>query len=178
MEDYAYIVDFIPFSREGKPMVYLLGEKYFTLLQATLKPDAQVKLYERVFVGKGERDKIDRIKRKIAFSDLPKGAQENVFHALKEIVKAREPFFIAFLNQAGPISVRVHSLELIPGIGKRNLNAVLEERAKEPFKSFEDVKKRIPTWQDPVSSFAQRIFLELQGKEKHHLFVIPYFKKG
>ena len=92
---------------------------------------------------------------------------------LKKAVDEREADFVAFINNAKPISIRVHTLDLLPGIGKKNMEALLREREVKPFESFADIHKRIPTLADAASIFIHRILSELQGSEKYHLFTKP-----
>jgi putative nucleotide binding protein len=76
-----------------------------------------------------------------------------------------------FFNTAPPLSTRMHSLELIPGLGKKRMWEIIEERKGAPFKDFEDLKKRIPLMPEPRKAIIKRILEELDGKEKHYLFI-------
>jgi putative nucleotide binding protein len=50
---------------------------------------------------------------------------------------------------------------------------ILEERKKEPFKSFEDIKNRVKLLPNPKELIVKRILMELEGKEdKYRLFVV------
>jgi putative nucleotide binding protein len=84
---------------------------------------------------------------------------------------------LEFINHCGPISIRVHQLELIPGIGKKNIKTILEERDKKPFESFADIKTRVHSWLDPLGSIAERIKSEISGTEKYNIFVTPLPKE-
>jgi putative nucleotide binding protein len=64
----------------------------------------------------------------------------------------------------------MHSLELIPGIGKRLMFQIIEKREQMPFKSYDDIRKHVNI-SDPVKLITRRIILELKGKEKYNLFV-------
>ncbi|HDD67136.1 MAG TPA: DUF655 domain-containing protein, partial [Candidatus Thorarchaeota archaeon] len=59
-----------------------------------------------------------------------------------------------------------------PGIGQTLMWALLEERKKEPFKSFEDIASRTKL-QNPKKVVTARIIQELQGDVKRWLFVRP-----
>ncbi|WP_297072469.1 DUF655 domain-containing protein [Thermococcus sp.] len=176
-EEYAYVLDYLPEGyldlstgrRSGKPVAQVLGEKAFTLLEVTPKDDLM--LYERVFIGKGNRDKILLINRKIAYNDLTDTAKAELPYVVEEIVKNNEERFVQFFNVAPPITNRLHSLELLPGIGKKHMWEIIEERQREPFKSFEDLKKRVKGLPDPVKMIAKRIVDELQDKDRYKLFV-------
>ncbi|MDO8480792.1 MAG: DUF655 domain-containing protein, partial [Nanoarchaeota archaeon] len=72
-----------------------------------------------------------------------------------------------------PLSMRMHQLELLPGLGKKHMWEILEQRDIEPFKDFEDLKKRVKLLPSPEKAVAKRILKELEGNEKHNLFVEP-----
>ena len=66
--------------------------------------------------------------------------------------------------------MRRHQIELLPGIGKKHMNEILEEREKAPFTSFKDIKERVKLIPDPEKAVIKRILQELQGEEKYSLF--------
>ncbi|MFP3950277.1 MAG: DUF655 domain-containing protein [Candidatus Micrarchaeia archaeon] len=177
MEDYAWVVEYLPSGRaeemKKEPLAQLVGHQFFTLLEASVKREASILVGTKVFVGKGEREEIDRIKRRIEYNNLTNGAKEILPSVLRRIVEERSEVFINFLNKAGPVSMRVHQLDLLPGIGKRNMEDIINEREKEPFKDFEDVKARVSSISDPAGFFVQRILSELEGKERYFLFTKP-----
>jgi len=179
VEDYAIIIEYLPLGHaidiKKEPVVQLIGENYFTLLEATIKPNATIVLGQRVYVGKDNRPEIDHIKGRIKYEQLTNSAKEFLPNAIKKIVETREKYFVNFINNAKPISIRVHTLDFLPGIGKKNMEALLRQREEKPFESFADIRTRIPTIGDPVSIFANRILSELEGKEKQYLFVKPPF---
>lgn len=178
MEEYAWIIDYLPQGRAAdprkEPLVQLIGHQFFTLLEATVKQEATVSIGQKVYIGKEQRQEIERIKGKLGFSQLTQNAKDNLLGILKGIVTSREADFIGFMNRAAPISMRVHQLELLPGVGKKHLESLLGERAKKPFDNFADLKARIPSIPDPSILFVHRIMNELEGKEKHYLFLQPF----
>ncbi len=177
MEEHIYVLDFVPYSTKynGQGYVQGIGEAFFTLLEVSIKEGKVTSVGDKVYVGKdaSKRTIVDKIKRRLRYDDLSTSAKENLFNVVRKIVEANEERFVSFINHAGPLSVRVHQLELIPGIGKKNIELIIREREKEPFKNFDDVKSRVPSWQDPVGSFAYRIVEELSKKERHYFFVLP-----
>ena len=177
MEDYAWVVEYLPSGKatdmRKEPLVQLVGHQFFTLLEAGLKTDASVLVGTKIFVGKGDREEVDRIKRRIEYSELTNGAKELLPNVIKRIIEEREEVFVNFINKAGPISMRVHQLDLLPGIGKRNMEEILKEREKAPFESFADLKARVSTVSDPAGIFTHRIISELEGKERYFLFTKP-----
>jgi len=63
----------------------------------------------------------------------------------------------------------MHALELIPGIGKKYMWQIINERERKPFESFDDLQKRanIP---NPAKLVAKRVLEELAGESKYRLF--------
>ncbi|PIZ53169.1 DUF655 domain-containing protein, partial [Candidatus Woesearchaeota archaeon CG_4_10_14_0_2_um_filter_33_10] len=116
-------------------------------------------------------DKVHHINGKIPFSRLTATAKSELDFIVKEIAEKNEQRFVDFFNNAQPLSTRMHSIELLPGMGKKRMWEILEERKVKPFDSFEDMKKRVHLMPDPKKAVTKRIMQELSGKEKHLLFV-------
>jgi putative nucleotide binding protein len=192
MEDYAVVLDFLPHGHpederpiyKKEPLVLALGEKFLTLIEIVPKPGVEFKPHDRIFIGKDDREKIKYIKRRISYRDLSSAAKSELPFVIDEIVTKNEAQFVEFFNQAGAISTRLHSLELIPGIGKKLMWEILEERKKKAFESFEDIAKRIKAIPDPKKLIIRRIISELEeedvrsGKAKYKLFVSPPPRRG
>ncbi len=87
------------------------------------------------------------------------------------MVEQREKEFVDFFNKAGPITIRQHSLELLPGVGKKHMFDILDEREKKNFESFKEISERINLMPDPKRVIVDRILEELQGNCKYYLFV-------
>lgn len=174
-EENAIVLDFLPYGRSSEaqrePVGQLLGDLQFTLLEAIPKAGMTLSIGERVYIGRGERDKVTHIRGRILYNQLTNAAQQELERQVKTIVIAREPEFIHFLNKAGAISIRVHALEQLPSIGKKNLHHLLDQREKKPFETFADVHSRLPQLGDVAHIFAERIVRELKGDEKYFLFV-------
>lgn len=176
-EENAIVLDYLPFGRSDsakrEPIAQILGDTYFTLLEVIVKPGVALNPSERVYIGKDARDKIDYIKGRISFGDLTSSAQKQAEAEIRNLVGVREQEFVTFLNRAGPISIRSHSLELLPSVGKKHLEALLKAREEALFTSFEDVRSRVPGFGRPDDLFIQRIISELRGSEKYYLFTKP-----
>jgi putative nucleotide binding protein len=180
LEDYAYILDYLPqgladekrFKRE--PIAYGLGTYQFKILELSPKPDVSLQVGERVYIGKEaeKRHKILHVKRRIGYNDLTNAAHSELSYILLEIIKSEPERFLKVYNEAQAITTRLHMLELIPGLGKKTMWAVLEERKKGPFKSFDDLESRVGTIHHPEKLLAKRIELELSdAHQKYHIFV-------
>ncbi len=177
-EDYAYVLDYLPRGRVGaggahfrvEPTVQLIGEAYFTLLEARVRAGSSFDLHEMVYIGKDRpRDKILHVIGRVHYDDLTSTAKSELPSVLETIVLSHEKKFVEFFNIAQAITPRMHALELIPGIGKKYMWKIIEEREKRPFTSFQDIQKRtgIP---DPAKKVVNRIQEELSGRSKYKIF--------
>ncbi len=178
-EEYAIVLDFLPngYPFDKRPMhkrssiAQAIGIKNFVLLELVPKKDQFLKAHENVYIGEGKRDKIHHIVGKIPSGKLTETAKAELNYIIKDMVSKNEGKFVEFFNNARPINMRRHQIELLPGIGKRHMNEIIDEREKEPFKSFEDIRKRVKLMPDPEKIVIKRILLELEGTEKHNLFI-------
>ena len=181
MEEYAYVLDFIPYGERasGSSIAQLMGEKFFALLDAVVKENVNLSVGDRVYVGKEleKREAVKKIRGRISNDQLTATAHENMTDVIRKMMANDSTKYLDFINHCGPISIRVHQLELIPGIGKKNIKAILEERDKKPFESFDEIKARVHSWLDPAGSIAERIKREISGMEKYNLFVTPMPKE-
>jgi putative nucleotide binding protein len=177
MEEHARVIDFLPdgraADREREPVAQLLGEKYFTLLEVSIKRGTQCVLGQRLYIGKDAREQVEKIKGRIDFSDLTAAARSELPLVTKQIIHDREAEFVNMFNKAGPISIRLHQLELLPGIGKKHLKEILDSRSEKPFETFKELQSRVSLLPDPVNLIATRVAEELQGSSKNYLFVRP-----
>ncbi len=174
-DEFLIVLDFLSTGKAGdrrsEPVVQGLGEKYFSLLEVILKEGVNVKTKDKLYIGEGKRDQVKYIRSKINFSDLTSYAKDIVQEVLEEIVIKDEKRFVDFFNKSIALTTRMHSLELLPGIGKKHLWAIISERKNRPFETFEDIKQRIPMVGDPKKMILKRIMDELQEKDRHQLFV-------
>ena len=176
-EEYAYVLDYLQFGRPATdkprhlalPTVQVLGESYFTLLEAEVRAGAQAALHERVYIGKDRREKINRIIGRIGFTDLTANAKAELLPVLETLITNQEGRFVSFFNNSQAITPRMHSLELLPGIGKKSMWQIINAREKKTFSSFKDIQER-SSISDPTKVIAKRILDELTGGEKYRIF--------
>jgi len=156
------------------PIAQALGKEHFVLLELVPKKGVHLQLYDEVYIGEGKRDKIHHIVGKIPSSKLTRTASSELEFAIKDIVKNNEKKFISFFNNARPLSTRMHQIELLPGVGKKHMWEIINAREEKPFESFEDLKSRVKLIPDPEKLIIKRLIQELEGNEKHKLFVDVY----
>jgi putative nucleotide binding protein len=173
-DEYAYVLDVIynTSSYKDEKSVQAIGTKTYSLLELIPKDDAKINIGELVYIGPDKRDKIQSIRRALWPNKLSADANAELKFAIEEIVKSREKEYVDFINNAVPITIRKHSLELIPGVGKKHLQELLKEREEKPFENFEDISKRCPFLSDPAKALAERIYNEIEGNTEHRFFII------
>ena len=178
-EEIAWVLDYLPYGHvsdsmgryQKRPLIQGVGERDFVLMEMTPKERAVPEIGEKaILVGK-DRPIIDRVNRRIGYEELSSGAKVELPYALQKIVLDRKEFYLRFFNEAGPLTTRMHALELLPGIGKKLMWAVLNERKKGPFKSFEELTERVKGVYNPEKLIAKRIEDEIaDDRIKYRIF--------
>ena len=180
-EEAAIVLDFLKngYASDRKPIhlktsiAQALGTTHFTLLELVPKKGIFLQPQEEVYIGQDKRDKIHHINGKLDFAKLTSTARAELESTIHKIIKIEEKRFVMFFNNANPINTRIHTFELLPGVGKKHMKEIVEKREDKPFENFEDIKERVKLMPDPEKVVAKRIIKELEGLEKHYLFVQP-----
>ena len=178
-EEYVIVLDYLPngYPFENKPghrktpVVQAIGKNHFSLLELVPKKDVFLQPLDELYIGEGKRDKIHHIIGRLELNKLTGTAKNELKFVIQNLVEKNEERFVDFFNNAQPLTTRMHQLELLPGLGKRHMWEIIEERSQEPFKSFDDLKKGVKLLPDPKKSMMKRILSEINGLEKHRLFV-------
>lgn len=176
-EEFAYVLDMLPHGRPSSQraayqtggVIQIIGETYFTLLEATPRRDVTINIRERIYVGKAGRTKVSHILGRISYEELTSSAKAELSGIIESIIRSDEKRFLDFFNASQPITPRMHAMELIPGIGKKLMWQILEQRERDPYVSFDDLQTRV-NLPDPVKLVARRILKELSEEEKYLIF--------
>jgi putative nucleotide binding protein len=151
-----------------------LGPSELKLLELIPKAGAKLVPGERVPLVpiQGEpAPPVDFVRRRLGYDELTTTARTELTQALARVVLADPTKYLRFFNESPSVSRRFHLLELLPGIGKKTMQAIVDERRRAPFKSFEDLEQRLHL-KNPERLIVGRIEQELTGVEdKYRLFV-------
>lgn len=175
-EEYAYVLDFIVRGKSttvrGRDgiIVTALGEERLTILELLAMPNSSFEIGERVYIGKEGRTKILSVLGRLDFHQTSSSAQSELASVVEKIVLSNEQRFVDYLNNAQPLTPRIHALELIPGIGKTYMKTMLGEREKKKFTDFKDLQERVGL-KEPAKQIAKRIIEEITGETRMNLFV-------
>lgn len=181
-EDYVWVLDYLPYgnatdskpSYQKKPLIQGIGENHFVLMELVPKENVVPELQSKIYIGEGDRDIVDHVKRRISFNDLTNGSQMELPFILDKIISLDEKRYVKFFNDAHPITNRLHMLELLPGIGKKLMWATIDERKKGNFESLEEIHKRIGSLHSPQKMISNRIIDELKDENiKYRIFTTP-----
>ncbi len=178
-EEYAITLDFLPngYPFDPRPVhrktaiAQAIGQSHFVLLELVPKKGISLQPNEVVYIGEGKRDKVHHILGRIQLDKLTQTARGEINFVVQDLVKKNESRFIKFFNESAPINTRRHQIELLPGIGKKHMWEILEQREIKRFESFEDIKKRVKLMPDPEKTIVKRILMELDNEDKYRLFV-------
>ncbi|WP_209679860.1 DUF655 domain-containing protein [Methanohalophilus levihalophilus] len=185
-EEYAWVLDYLPYGNpndsrptyQKKPLVQGVGDNQFVLMELVPKEGVAPEIQSRVYIGEGDREEIDHVKHRIHYNDLSSGSQLEIPFVLEQSVKHHEERFVKFFNEAHPITTRLHMLELLPGIGKKLMWAIIDERKKGEFKSFADLHERVGAMHTPEKVVVNRILEELKDDNiKYRLFTRPMHRR-
>ncbi len=175
-EEHAYVLDFTPRGkstavrgREGV-IVTAIGEDRLTLLEILGVENSTFEAGEKIYIGKEGRTKVMSVLGKMEYEKISPTAQTELPAVVESIVTANEEKFVEYLNNARPLTPRIHALELIPGIGKTYMKTMLEEREKQKFTSYEDLQQRVG-FKEPIKHISDRIIDEITGQSRMNLFV-------
>ena len=175
-EEYAFVLDF---NTRGKSstvrgrdgiIVTAIGEDHLTLLEVLGIPNSTFEVGEKIFIGKEGRTKILSVLGKMDYDKISSSAQSELETVVENIVTINESKFVDYLNKAQPLTPRIHTLELIPGIGKTYMKIMLEEREEKQFESYQDLQERVG-FKEPVRHISERIMDEITGQSRMNLFV-------
>jgi len=173
-EEYAIVLDYLPYGyaleRERIPIIQAIGIDYFSLLELVPKKGVSIEIKEKVYIGEGKRDKIYYIKGRLNPEKLTETAKINLKDIVHELLSKKPEIVVKFFNEAQAINKRLHSIELLPGFGKKHMQDVIKAREEKPFESIEDIKKRVKNLPDPFKAVEKRILQELTEKVKYRLF--------
>ena len=172
------ILDYLAHGREGdespqyrkSQLLQVIKEDGFVLCEIVLKQGPLGVIGDSMNVD----DHPDCIEytRKIEYSDLSVGAKSELEHIIREIIQNNSQKFVDFFNNSNPISIRLHQLNLLPGVGGKIRDRILQSRKYSSFESFEDLEDKIDGLYKPHEIILNRVLEEIKNPDiKYHLFV-------
>lgn len=179
---HAVVLDFLAHGRsdddrpgyQREPVCYLLGEDDLQLYEMVFEAPPDVSIGDSMQIE--PTPALDGVvaRNAVSYDDVSSGAKAEIEYVIEELLDEHEAFYVDFYNRAQPISLRLHQLNLLPGIGEKLRDTILDERKRQPFDSFDDLEARVSGLHDPRRVLRERINEELRDPDlKYHLFVGP-----
>ena len=179
MEQYAHVLDVLPNGRQTdrgfhrEPLALAIGDDELKLFELVPRPGVALVAGQRIplLPQPGRPASIDHVRRRLGYEELTVAARAELSGALEAIVRENSARYVKFFNEAPAVSRRFHLLELLPGIGKKTMQQIVDERRRAPFQSFEEIEERLGL-KSPERLVVARIEQELSGADdKYRLFV-------
>jgi putative nucleotide binding protein len=176
----AVVLDYLAHGRsdddrpqyQKDPLAYALGVTDFHLYECTVDREAGVSIGDHL-VLEPEAARAPEVEsvRTVSHGDLSGGARSELEYAVGDIVDADEDRFVDFYTEAQPVTLRLHQLNLLPGIGDKLRDSILDERKRGPFESFADLEERVSGLHDAREVIVDRIMQELTEDDlKYRVF--------
>lgn len=176
VESRILVLDYLPEGKgfgqdkQREPVIQGIGTTWFTLLELITDRKSSFNPFEEIALPKvSEKSPIKQVKRRLSVNDLTNTGYQSLEEAVLKIINKNEKRFVSFFNKAQAITNRLHSLQLIPGIGKKLMWEIIDTRKGMPFVSFTDVEERVKI-SDIQKMILNRVMQELEEDEKHRLF--------
>jgi len=173
----AVLLDFYPNGRSDggrygrQPTGFAVDTGNFSLYEIVFEDDAGVSIGDDVVVHPPEERTGTKRVREIGYGDLSGGAQSELEYVVEELLEAEEQRFVEFFNEAGAITLRLHQFNLLPGIGDKLRENIIDQRKRRPFDDFDDMEARVSGLHDPEGVLVDRILEEIREDDlKYYLF--------
>jgi putative nucleotide binding protein len=156
---------------ERSPVAFAVGVEDFALYELRLVDDADVSIDDRIDL---DHDAIEEA-NEVDHAGISGGAQSELEYVVAEIVERDAERFLEFYEEAGPVTLRRHQLDLLPGVGETIRDGILDARKRGGFDSFADLEERVDGLHDPEGTVVERILAEIRDEDlKYHLFATAH----
>lgn len=177
IETNCLVLDYLPegkgfSSKIREPIVQGIGITWFNLVELAMIKKGKYQQFTELALPQKDKEiktPVRQIKRKMAVDELTNTAYQALEEAVIRIIERNEKRFTSFFNKAQPITNRIHSLQLVPGIGKSTMWTIIEQRKSIPFVSLTDIEERTKI-SDIRRMISKRVLQEIEGEEKHRIF--------
>ena len=145
-------------NADDKKSARIVGTDYFTLIDYDLNDDADVKVQDKIDIGKGS-DIVKQERAHLSYDDLNKKEMLELEKAVNSIVIANEPKYVKFFNDQSKDGSRLHFFD---GISRKlGSKIIAEKELNGDFESFEDIDKRVRFIESSKDLVVNRVLYEL-----------------
>lgn len=148
-------------SGEGGGVINCITENHLHLIKARTKPGCgNLSPGQKLALPDDESSEIAMILGRGRFRDLPNTAQLSLVDVVKQILGDNPKPSLTFYNRAGPVSLKFHAFQLLPGIGPSKAKKMMQSRTSMGWFSFEEVNEACEI--DSLQLIAERLVEELE----------------
>ena len=161
-EDYGLVLSIK--ENDDSKTARIITVNYFQLVEFELNLDANVKVQDKIFIGR-DSDIVKQERSQLSYDDLNKKEEFEVEKAVYSIVIANEPKYVNFFNRQSKEASQLHLLgdDLSRKLGSKIL---AEKEENGDFESFEDIDKRIRFIESSRDLVVGRVLYELIEEPK------------
>ena len=161
-EDYGLVLSIK--ENDDSKTARIITVNYFQLVEFDLNLDANVKVQDKIFIGR-DSDIVKQERSQLSYDDLNKKEEFEVEKAVYSIVIANEPKYVNFFNRQSKEASQLHLLgdDLSRKLGSKIL---AEKEENGDFESFEDIDKRIRFIESSRDLVVGRVLYELIEEPK------------
>jgi putative nucleotide binding protein len=150
-------------DEEESRYVQTVGESRFALLELAVDANTDLSPGDRVAV---ESEDSIGVHRRLTYRTLTQAAQDRLEETIEEIIADNKQRFIDFYNNAQPIGLRKHQLDVLAGIGDTRRERIIDERRQGAFTDFADLEARVDSLHDPPALLVKCVLTELREADE------------
>jgi putative nucleotide binding protein len=149
-------------SGAGGGIIHCITEQHLHLIKARASPGCGVLAPGQKLELPTEEgsEKIAMVLGKDRYRELPNQAQAAIVNVMKEILSENPKPCMEFYNRAGPVSLKFHAFQLLPGIGQKKATQMMKSRVSAGWMTFEEVDEACII--DSLQLIVERLVEELQ----------------
>ncbi|MBS71322.1 MAG: hypothetical protein CMO20_00015 [Thermoplasmata archaeon] len=148
-------------SGEGGGVIYCISENHLHLIKARAKPGVgNLEVGQKLTMPEDESSEIAIVLGRSRYRELSNSAQFALTDVVKQILSDNPDPSLTFYNRAGPVSLKFHAFQLLPGVGQKKVKQMLDKRTSIGWLSFEEIDESCSI--DSLQLIAERLVEELE----------------
>lgn len=152
-----------PFVGDEPPIVQCLAMRGLQLLAVVVTDASACQWGDRLYVGPGTWDRVERIEQRLTYQWLTPAVQQVLRPTVAAIIRHNEERFIEAFNTTILTDLDAHPLTLLSTLDPVCREAIRTERSQRRFDDFAELRTRVPCCDHPQDLLVERVLAELRG---------------
>lgn len=158
-----------PATAGDRPLVQGLGVTTFPLLEVAVTDASELGWGDRLYIGPGTWDRVQRIERRLTPEELAPAVQSTLWPTVETLIRRNEARYIEYFNTTMLNDFDRHPLALLPDLAPDCRDAIIAARRQGRFVDFADLIARVECLDRPRELLVKRVLVELQaGDDTYH----------